>query len=82
MKHESDGNSNCNWCTQNSYQIIDKGTGGLGNKGTSGDHPEYSIINTSQNTKSPGHLQRLTVTQTPVENHWLALVWKTCKRLR
>ena len=42
----------------------------LGNKKTSGDHPDNSIIETSQNTeKSAGDLRRLAVTQTPVENH-------------
>ena len=34
----------------------------------------------SQNTeKSPGDLRRLVVTQTPVKNHQLTLVWKTLK---
>ena len=42
----------------------------LGDKRTSGDHPNYSIIKIGQNTKkSPGDLKRLAVTQTPVENH-------------
>ena len=40
-----------------------------------GDHPNYSIVEISQNTeKSPGDLRRLAVTQTPVENHQLTLV--------
>ena len=39
----------------------------------------YSIIENSQNTeKSPGNL-RLAVTQTPVKNHQLKLMWKTLK---
>ena len=39
------------------------GTGGLGNKRTSGDHPNYSIVEIGQNTKkSPGDLMRLAVT--------------------
>ena len=63
MEHESDGNTNCNWCTCYSHQRIGTGTGGLGNK-TNGDHPNYSIIKISQNTKkSPGDLRRLAVTQ-------------------
>ena len=42
---------------------LDKGTRGLGNKRTSGDHPNYSIIEIGQNTKkSPGDLRRLAVT--------------------
>ena len=39
LEHESDINSNCNWCSCYSQQRIIKGTGGLGNKRTSGDHP-------------------------------------------
>ena len=31
--------SNCNWCPWYSQQRIGTGTGGLGNKRTSGDHP-------------------------------------------
>ena len=44
----------------------------------SGDHPNESIIENSQNTeKSPGDLRRLAVIQTPVKNHQLTLMWKT-----
>ena len=43
-------------------------TGGLRNNRMSGDHPNYSIVEISQNTeKSPGILKRLAVTQTPVK---------------
>ena len=42
-----------------------KGTGGIGNKRTNGDHPNYSIVQIGQNTeKSPGDLKTLAVTQT------------------
>ena len=44
---------------------------------TSGDHPNYSIIENTQNTeKSPRDTRRLAVTQTPVKNHQLTLMWK------
>ena len=44
--------------------MIDNGTGELGNKKTSGNHPNYSMIKIGQNTeKSPGDLRRLAVTQ-------------------
>ena len=33
MKHESDGDTNCNWCAWYSHQRFGTGTGGLGNKG-------------------------------------------------
>ena len=47
---------------------INKGAGGFGNKRTSRDHPNYSIIKISQNAeKSPGDLRRLAVTQNPSE---------------
>ena len=55
-----------------------KGTGGLGNKRLSGDHPNYNINRIGQNTeKSPGDLRRLAITQTPVKGHQLTLMRKT-----
>ena len=55
-----------------------KGPRGLRNK--SGDNPDYSIAEAGQNTKkSPGELKRLTITQTPVKDHQLTLIWKTLK---
>ena len=75
MDHKSDGDTNCNWYARYSHQRIGTGTGRLGNKRTSRDHPNYDIIEISQNTKkSAGDLNRLAVTQNPVENHQLRLV--------
>ena len=75
VEHETEGNTNCNWCSWYSYQRIGTRTGELGNKRTSGDHLSYSISEIGQNTeKSPGNLRRLAVTQTPVRNHRLTLV--------
>ena len=75
MEHEGVGDINCNWSTWNNPQRIDKGTGGLGNKRTSGDLLNDSINKISQNTeKSPGYLRRLAVTQSPVRNYQLTLV--------
>ena len=55
--------------------MITKGTGGLGSWRTSGDHPNYYIIENSQNTeKSPEDMRRLAVPQTPVKNHPLTLM--------
>ena len=43
-----------------------------------GDHPNYYIIENGQNTeKSLGDLRGLAVTQTPVKNHQLTLMWTT-----
>ena len=47
-----------------------KGLEDFGSWRTSGDHPNYSIIENGQNTeKSPGDLRRFVVTQTPAEDH-------------
>ena len=82
MKHESNSDTNCNWYLWYSHQRIGTMSGGLGNK-RSGDHPNYSIIEISQNTeKSPGDLRKLARTQTSVENHQLTLVGKTLKRVK
>ena len=80
VEHESDDDTNCNWCSWYSHQRIGRGTGGLGNKRTSKDYPKYGFIKIGQSTeKSPGDLRRLVVTQTPVRNHRLTLVRKTRK---
>ena len=50
-------------------------TGGLENWRTSGNYPNYCIIENSQNTEqSPGDLRKLAVTQTPVKDHQLKLM--------
>ena len=62
------------------HQRTNKGTGVLEYKRMSGDHPNYCIIEISQNTvKSSGDLRRHAVTQTPVKDHQLMLMWKTLK---
>ena len=75
MEHENDGDTNCNWCAQYSHQRIGKGSGRVGNKNTSRDHPNDSTVKISQNTeKSPGDLRRLAIAQTPVKDYQLMLV--------
>ena len=75
MEHEGDSLSICGWCTWDNTQGISKGTRRLGNKRTSRDHPDYSIIKIGQNTeKSPGDSRRHRVIQTPVTNHQLTLL--------
>ena len=52
-------------------------TGGLGNKRTIRDHPNFSTIKIGQNTgMNPGDLRRLSVPQTPPRTHRLTLVRK------
>ena len=54
---------------------IGKTTRGLGNKRTSGDHPNNSIVEIGQNTeKNP---KELVVYQTPMKDHQLRWMWKT-----
>ena len=82
MEQESDGDTRCNRRARYIHQRIGTRTRGLVTKRTSQDHPNYSIVEISQNIeKNPGDLRRLAVTQTPVENHQLTLVWKTLKRV-
>ena len=58
---EYDGDNN-NWCSLYSQQRIGTEFGGLRNKKTSRDHPNYSIVKIDQNTgKSPGDLRRSAV---------------------
>ena len=52
MEHESNGDTNSNWRAWYNHHRIGTRTGGLGNKRTSGDHPDYSIIKIDQNTES------------------------------
>ena len=62
--------TNFNWYVWYNNPKIDNRTGGLGNKRTSGDHLNYSIIKIGQNTeKCPGGLMRLAVTPTAMRNH-------------
>ena len=65
------GDTSCNWRARYSHQMISKGTGGLGNKRTSGDHPNYSIVEIGQNTEQSAGLA---VSQTPVKSHRLTLM--------
>ena len=45
------------------------------------DYPNYNIIEVDQNTEeSSGDMRRLAVTQPPVKDHLLTLVWETRKK--
>ncbi len=69
MEHECDGDTNCKWRTRYNHQRVDKGTGELGNKRTTGDHTNYDIVENTE--ESPGDWRRLVVTNIPVRNHQL-----------
>ena len=51
MEHKSDCDTNCNYCYWYSHQRIGTRTRGLGNKRTSGDHSDYSMVEIGQNTQ-------------------------------
>ena len=60
MEHEGDADTNWNWYARYGHQSIGTGTGGLGNKRTGGDNPNYSVIKNDQNIeKIPGDLKML-----------------------
>ena len=80
MKHESDGDTDCNRCARYNHQKYRHRDWRIGNMRTSGEHPNDRFIKIIQNTeKSPGGLKRLAVTQTPVGNYQLTLVRKTLR---
>ena len=75
IEHKSDSDANNNWCTRYSHQRIGRETERLGNKRTSGDHPNWSIAEIGQNIEMcPGDWKRLAFTQTLVKGHLLTLV--------
>ena len=60
LGHESDIYTNYNWCPWYSHQRMGTWTEGLEEKRKIGDHPNYCITETGQNTeKSPGDLLSL-----------------------
>ena len=60
MEHKGDGDAYCNKRTRYRHLRTSTGTGGLENKRKSGDHPNYSIVEISQNTEeSPKDLLSL-----------------------
>ena len=70
-------------CSRYSHQRIGTGNGGITNKRTSRDRPNYSFITNGQNTeKRPGELRRFVITQTPVRSKQLTLVWKTLNKVK
>ena len=63
VEHESYVYTDCNLCSWESHQKINKETRGLENKRKSEDYQNYCITEIGQNTeKSPGDLRRLAVT--------------------
>ena len=60
VEDDSDGDTSCIWCDRKSLQSIGTGTGGFGNKRTSGDRLNYRFLKIGQNTeKIPGEVMSL-----------------------
>ena len=63
LEHKRDSHTNCYWWSWYSHQKIDKGSGGIGNKKTNGNHPNYNIDKIAENTKrSSVNLRRVAIT--------------------
>ena len=61
--------------TENNPQVLGKEAGSVGNQRTNRDHPNYRIVETTQDTeKAPEDLRRLTFTQVPVKDYQLRLL--------
>ena len=76
MEHEGDGDTSCNWCTRNNLLGLGKGLEDLEIRGQVETIQTAALLR--QNTKkSPRDLRWRAVTQTPVKNYQLPLVWKT-----
>ena len=74
VEHESDKDTNYNW---KGLKRLGNWTGRVGHQRTKRDHPDYNIVEIGQNTeKSPWDLWRFAVTQTPVKDRQLMLLWK------
>ena len=74
LERESDIYTNYNRCSWYSHRKKLNWTCGRGNKRTSGDHPNYYIVQNGYNTeKSAGDLGRFAVTQTSVKDHQLTI---------
>ena len=70
LEHGRDGNTTCNWYAWYSHKTIGKGSGGIENKGTSGDHLNYGTFKISQYIeKSLGDLSKFVLS--------VRLQWKT-----
>ena len=75
MKHESDGDACCYWCTWNSAQWFGKGRRRVGNRRKNRDYSDYSIVKIGKITKMcPKGPRKVIVAQTPVKDHLLTLV--------
>ena len=80
MEQEGDSDTNNNWRTRYSHQGFIAGTGGLGNKSTSGDHPSYCIVEISQITKKESwRLEETCCHSDSNGNRLLTLLGKTLK---
>ena len=65
MEHESDADTNYDWWGWNDPQIFCKEAGRVGDRRTSSDIPNYSIVKVGTNSeKSPGDMRKVAVSRT------------------
>ena len=80
MKHEGDGDNNCNRCPWNGLKRSEKETRGTEDQRKNRDYPEHCTAKISlNNQQNPGDLKRLAVIQTSVKNYLFEPIEKTCK---
>ena len=67
VEHDGEGDTNYSWCTRKG---LEKKTERKENQRNHQNHPDHSIVKIGLNTqKGPVNLRRLTVSQTPINNH-------------
>ena len=47
-EHESEGDTNCNWCAWNGHEMLGTGAGKIGNQRMSRDHANYRIAKSAR----------------------------------
>ena len=73
MEYEGDGRTNCKCCVCNDPQWLGERAERVGNRRTSRENPNYSIVKVDHNTKKK-NLRRLVVIRISVKDHQLTLV--------
>ena len=77
MENVSDSDTNCNWCALNDPQRLGKEAERVGYRWAGRDYPIYNVSKICYDTeKSSENLMRFAVTQTPVKDYQLTLMWK------
>ena len=82
MEHVGDGDTNSNWCTRYRHQRICTRTGDLEIRGRVETIQSTALLRSAKIVRRfPETWGNFTVTQTPMRNYLLTLVWKTLKMI-